>query len=504
LYVLHTREVTVESYFFGGRNIHWVVIGLSLLTACFFSPYLFGLLITRSTTGIIIIYLIVSTIMLILLGWFVAPLFMKLNISTLPDYFGKRYNKNSKLFLSALYIFYNIFIRLVTILALGNLFIQLIAGIDSYPSILFFLVITSIYVMIGGLQTEIYVNTLQVLFISLGIIVFATWLFKEKNGFEFETNRLASFYSYNEAANMDYSLRALIFGLPILGFWFWCADQFIVQKVLSATKILFVRKAVVVTGLLQIVLTVICILSAITIVNFSKSEASTETLNALFLSSSLPGSLRMGFIITVAAVLMASLSGLFNSTSSLITLDIYRQINPQSSDRKLVLVGRLTTLILLFCAILLIPLAQSLDLSMCIKLFKIFSYLSTMTAAIFIVGLISQKIGATSAILTLVVGTMIILTRSMLEILGISLSNNNLLNILLGWNFFEFSIVIFISSVLLMYLINGLEYGFSKIQFIRSGLNGKTSESKARVSLYKNILILLSVLILIFTLLAIF
>lgn len=498
MYVSHNREVTLESYFFADRNSHWFVLGVSLLTACIFSPYIFGLAISGSTLGLTLIYVIVSTLMLILLGWYIVPKFLKNKIDTLPDYFEKRFNRSCRVFLSALYIICNVFIRLITILAIGSIFINIVAGVDAYSSLLFFLVITSVYVIIGGLQTEIYVNLVQVLFIVLGVIGFAVWLIKQSDGINLGTNRITSILAYEGRTNQDFTPTELIIGLPIIGFWFWCADQFVVQKVLSIRNINVAKKAISASWILQVIIVPVCILSAIALITLSFGGTPKETLRTLFTGNLLPESLRAGFIIAVAAAMMASLSGLFNSTSSLVTLDFYRKFKPTSSDRKLVLVGRLTTLVLLFCSILLLPTAQSMDFSLCLKLFKVLSYFSAMIAAVFFISLINQNINATSALMTLITGTIVILLRTSLEFL----KYRPLENTLLGWfvqsGFLEFSIFIFALSVLLMYLINRLKFVRHKVRLPKQIPEKFNLKSKFIHGLYKRVFIFLSVIIIIF------
>ena len=121
MYVSRTKEVTVESYFFANRNIHWLLLGISFSTTCIFSPYIFGLSSPVSSPGLAIVYGVISAIMLVVLGWFLAPLYLRTKINTLPEYFEKRFNRTCRYFLSALYIFYNIFVRLMIILVAGRL-----------------------------------------------------------------------------------------------------------------------------------------------------------------------------------------------------------------------------------------------------------------------------------------------------------------------------------------------------------------------------------------------
>ncbi len=459
MYVSRTKEVTVESYFFANRNSHWLVLGISFLTSCIISPYILGLTAYGSTSGIAIIYGIISVIMLIVLGLYVAPLYLKNKIKTLPEYFEKRFSRSCKFYLSALYIFYNIFIRLIIILAAGSIFINTITGVDAYSSLLFFLIITGIYTIIGGLRAEIYVNVVQVLFIALGAIGFFIWILNQNTEIPQIIYKISSLSNLVPTASSEFSWAGLLFGLPIIGFWFWCADQFMIQKVLSVRNIDSIKKATLTSAFLQTIPVLIFLIPGIIIISVFQNEASNEAMISFFSGGTVPEGLRGGLIIAVAAILTASFASTFNSTSMLVTFDFYRSFKPNASDRKLVLVGRLTTMILLFCSILLIPVSQSLDFSLCLKLFKTLAYFSSMVAAVFITGLLSQKITAISALLILCLGTIVIFVRGFIEIVITDINSDNFL---VRWftqsKFLEFSIFIFLFSIVLLFVLNKLTW----------------------------------------------
>ena len=457
IYVARTKGVSLESYFFANRDQHWSIIGIAFLTPCIISPYLFGLLFSGVTSGLAIIYGIVSSIMLLLLGWYLTPLFIKLHLNTLPEYFEKRFDRSTKFFVSTLYVFNNIFIRLIIILVIGNWLINTITGVDAFTSILFFLVITGIYIIIGGLQAEIYTNLVQVLFITLGILGFSAWVINQNSSISSVLNKITSL-KYNLGNGSEFNWITLIIGFPILGFWFWCADQFMVQKAISIRSIHFAKKASLVSVILQFIPIALFILPGIIFLTLSKDNPSSETLASLLSGNILPDSLRGGLIIAVAAGLIASFAGLFNSTSTLITFDFYRSSKSTASESELVLVGRLTTMFLMFCSILLIPIAQSFSFEICLKLFKTFSYFSSMIAAIFIIGLVNFKIKAVCANITLTIGTFLILLKPILEIFYENYHwGNGIIRLYTKLDFLEFSIFTFIISVILLFFINYLE-----------------------------------------------
>lgn len=456
MYVSRTREITVESYFFANRNKHWVVLGISFLTSTLFSPYIFGLNSLGVASGFPMMYGIISAIMLIILGWFLAPIYLQTKINTLPEYFEKRFNKTCKYFLSSLYIFYNIFIRLMIILVAGSIYISKITGGDAYSSLLFFLIITGIYIVVGGLQAEIYVNIIQVFFITLSAVGFLGWVVYQGDGINLIVSNFSSLFTLG--VNSDFSMVGILIGLPIIGFWFWCTDQFMVQKVLSSRNIHSIRKATILSVFLQIIPIIVFILPGFMMIYFFHGTASDESLNTLFYGGILPDSLRGGLIIGVAAILTASFASVFNSTSILITFDFYRSFRPASSERKLVLVGRLTAMILLFISIVLIPVAQNMNFNSCLKMFKTFSYFSALISAVFIISLVNNKIKAATAVTTLISGTIIIILRIIGEIV---FNNDYLGNNIFSWfvksNFLEFSTFIFVLSILFLFCINKLE-----------------------------------------------
>ena len=495
LYVSRTKEVTVESYFFANRDIHWLMIGISLLMSSLFSPYLLGLSLAGFASGLPIVYGVISGIMLIVLGWFLVPLYSKVKINTLPEYFEKRFNRNCKFFLSALYILSNIFIRLMIILIAGSIIINAVSSIDAYSCLLFFLIITGIYIITGGLKAEIYINLILLSFILLGALGLLGWILYQGNGISLSIDKFVSLSNFQTGTG--FTLPGLILGLAIIGFWFWCADQFIVQKVLSIRNISFARKATLFSGFLQIIPVLIFILPGAVLITLPQSTT-LGGLNTLFSVGVLPESIKATIIIAIAAGLMSSFASLFNSTSILITFDFYRSLKPTASDRKLVLVGRLTTLILLVCSILLIPLSQSLDFSSGLKLFKIFSYFSAMIAAVFLVSLISRKINSATALMALTVGTVLILFRAMIEISGDYSFEGSLISWFAQSGFFEFSIFIFLSSILFMFVFNELKWVQLKISsFIKMLKHGFFKLYTLRNS-YKKVFIFLSVLIIIF------
>ena len=475
LYVTRSKEMTLNGYFFANRDVHWLVLGISFLTTCLFTPYLLGL----TSSGLTLIYGVISIVMLFILGWFLAPIFFKNKINTLPEYFEKRFNRNCKLYLSALYIIFNIFFRLMIILIAGSVFINRITGIDTYSTLLFFLVVTGIYVIIGGLRAEIFVNLFLAFIITVGVVGLIIWLAYSQKVESFFTG-VTSISGFNYTINSKFSFPGLILGLPIIGFWFWCADQFMLQKILSAGNNDSIKKASIVSMVLQIIPILIFVFPGIIVINLFHGLTSEDILFNLFTEGFLPEVLRGILIISVCAAILASFAGFFNSTSSLFTFDFYKSFKQSASDRKLVLVGRLTIIILLMVSILLVPLAQNMDFQLCLKMFKVLAYFASMVVGVFLIGILNKEINGGSALLTLLTGSTLILIRSIYDFTYESQSGENLfLSRFAGSNFLEFSAFIFFISVLFLFV-------FYKLDFAQQALNSvlkiiKTSFPKVKI-----------------------
>lgn len=493
LYVSITKEMTLESYYFADRKISWLVLGTSLIASSLFGPYLFGLSFSDSVPVIPLIFGIISIIMVLLLGWYFVPIYQNNSINTLPEYFEKRFNKSCKYFLSSLYICMNVFIRLVIILIAGNTIISMITGIDAYFTMIFFLLITSIFLIIGGLQAEMIVNVIQMFLIIIILTAFIVWLLNQNENLQSASIDSAINSPVTTNSNSIYNWAELAFGLPIIGFWFWNADQFIVQKVISFRNRKSFKKVTFFTGAFQVIPVLIFVIPAIVALTFSQRFDSSELMNLLFKQGLLPDLLKGGVVFVVAGIIIGAFANLFNATSMLITFDFYRSFKKNASGRELVLVGRLTIILLLFFAILILPSSQVMNISSCLILLEYFSIFTGVVSAVFIAGIINKKLIASSALLTLIFGSLMVLLRILLSLISDGRWQNKFLLWYATSGFLEFTIVIFLVSIAAANL-------FNFISSIRLG-SANSSESKNILikikyvkGVHKTVFIILSVL----------
>jgi len=457
--VSQPKEATVEGYFFAGRNAPWLVVSVSLLTSCIFSPYVLALTPSGWASRLSIAYGIVSVIVLAVLGRFLVPIYLNADLHTLPEYFEKRYNRACRFFLSGLSIAGNVLVRLTILLFAGTLLISRVAGADAFSSLLFLLTVTGLYVVIGGLRAEMYVGVAQVVLILLGVAGFAWWVASQSNGTGLVVRGFGSVDFFGSGEDGEFSWNGVVWGLPILGIWFWGADQMAVQKILSARNVRAARSAATASGILQILPVLVFVLLGSLFAAPYAGAFSGESLQGMISEGFLPRVLHAGIVVAIAAAFTASVAALFNSTSMLITFDFYRSFKPDASDRKLVLVGRLSSVLIWLCSVLLIPVAQTMDAWLCLELFKVFAEVAAMISALLLAGLFARRFSALSALVTLCIATGIIFARAILVIvLRSPLVDSGLLDWFVQAEFLHFAGFVFLLSIACLVLVDRLEW----------------------------------------------
>ncbi len=477
-----TREMGLKSFFFADKRAHWSIISISLITSALFSPYIFGLSISGHGAGLVWIYAGLSAVMFYFTGRHLAPLFHKNNILTLPEYFEKRFNRNTRLLISAVYLIANMFLRLLIIFIAGSILINSITGVESHYLLFFLLIVTSIYLIIGGLRAELYVSILQLGLIVLAAIGFIFWFSSQaETGSITIVNQITSSAGEN-ISDIPYSTAGIIFGLPILAFWFWGADQFVVEKLVSTDSLSGARKTSYLSMALQIIPLVIFALPSIIYLNLENLQ-SFESFTDAF--STLPPLLSGLFLIGIASVIMSAFSGLLNSTSSLITLDIYRVFYPRSSERKLVLIGRMSILLPILISFLIIPVSNEWGLDIGIKLFSCLCYIAALIGGVFIMALTVKNIGGSSAIYTIVTGLFLICLKTFSELNILPVAPDSAIGeAIIKLGFLEFVPLLFIVSVGLMLVYNRLTGGINKESIPLSSLLINIKPGSHRILLF--------------------
>ncbi len=260
---------------------------------------------------------------------------------------------------------------------------------------------------------------------------------------------------FNAASDPDIPWTGIAFGAPILALWYWCSDQYIVQRVLSAKNISEARNGTLLTGFLKILPVFILVIPGLTAAVIFPGIKGDQAYPTLVASGLLPVGLRGLVVAGLLAALMSSLASSFNSAATLFTMDIYRVFKKSVSERKLVLVGRLSTTVMVILGILWIPLTKYISSHIYVFLQSIQAYISPPIAAVFLFGIFWKRANSTGALCALFIGGAVGLLRLILEFFTGSISIEfPLWQWILSINYLHFAVFLFLFSSLILVTVS--------------------------------------------------
>jgi solute:Na+ symporter, SSS family len=443
-----------ESFFLSGRDAGWWVIGASLFAANIGSEHLVGLAGTGAASGVAVgQFEIAASLILLLLGWLFVPFYLRNGVFTMPEFLERRYSAGARWYLSIISIIAYVLTKISVTIAAGGIVFETIMGINFWVGAVAVVVITGIYTLLGGLRAVLYTDFIQIFVIIAGSLT-VTLFGLDKAGGWGEVQATAGRGFFNMWNNPDFPWTGLVIGVPILGIWYWCTDQFIVQRVLSARNIQHARGGAVFGGFLKILPLFLFVIPGIIAHTLSQKgllvlENSDAALPSM-VAALLPAGFRGLVVAGLLAALTSSLASVFNSCSTLITLDIYKKVKPTASEQSLVRVGRYATGFLILCGLAWIPLMKLVSGQLYHYLQSVQAYISPPIAAVFLIGIFSPRVNGKGALVSLLTGFVLGMSRLMLELNKGALPDGPLLN-LVNMNFLHFAGVLFaICSVVLV------------------------------------------------------
>ncbi|MDX1569220.1 MAG: sodium:solute symporter [Xanthomonadales bacterium] len=442
-------RATAEGYFLGGRNAGWFVIGASLFASNIGSEHLVGLAGTGAASGVTVgQFEILASLILLILGWLFVPFYLRTGVFTMPEFLERRYSPAARWYLAVISIVGYVLTKISVTIAAGGIVFETLMGLNFWTGALIVVVATGIYTIFGGLRAVLYTDLLQ-MFVLLGGAIAVTLIgLNAVGGWEaMYTTAGSSFFTlWKPMSDPDFPWTGILFGAPILGVWYWCTDQFIVQRVLSAKNIDHARRGTIFGGFLKLLPLFIFVIPGVIAYALSQQgsltlETPDQALPAL-IGTLLPAGLRGLVVAGLLAALMSSLSSVFNSCSTLITWDIYKKMHPGASERSLVVVGQVSTLVLVGFGLLWIPMMKLISGQLYQYLQSVQAYISPPIAAVFLLGVFYRRVNATGAIACLVTGFVLGIGRLVVELNKSSLAGP------LHWygdiNFLHFAILLFV------------------------------------------------------------
>jgi len=507
-WVIGRSRDTTDDYFLAGRNLGWAVVGASIFASNIGSEHLVGLAGSGATSGVALAHYELHAWCLLVLGWLFVPFYMRSRVYTMPEFLERRFSPASRWVLSIISLFAYVLTKIaVGIYAggivFGTLLPELQVEIGAFTLNSFWvgsvlvILLTGLYTVLGGLRAVAYTEALQTLVLVLGSLML-TWyglaalggwdVLRETLGSDMfnlwkplmtegvegtwapvkEPGRMAWYF------NTNYPWLGMLFCAPIIGLWYWCTDQYIVQRTLGAPNETEARRGTIFAAMLKLLPVFIFIVPGMIAIALAKTgqggvlttmvdgsgNAIVERSQAAFpllVQQVMPSGLRGLVVAGLLAALMSSLAGVFNACSTLFTMDFYQKIHPEASQHQLVWIGRVATTAMVLVGLLWIPVIQGAR-GLYDYLQGVQGYLGPPIFAVFFFGVFMKRLNGPGCLAALLVGFALGVFRLAIDTpvtLGLAGFENGYPEGSLFWivnnTYFQYySLVIFVISTLVL------------------------------------------------------
>jgi len=455
-------KTSADDYFLAGRHLGWFVVGASIFASNIGSEHLVGLAGSGATDGVALAHYELHAWCLLVLGWVMGPFYMRSKVFTMPEFLEKRFTPKARAVLSIISLIAYILTKIaVGIYAGGVVFRALLPevnflGMDTFwiGSILL-IVLTGIYTILGGLRAVVYTETLQTFVKIIGAIMVTYFGLKALGGWD-KLKEICGSEMFNlwkpvvpsgvegtwapvkEAGrqawyfNDRYPWPGMLLCAPIIGLWYWCTDQYIVQRILGARDEKQARRGTIFAGFLKLTPVFLFIIPGMICFALAKSGINTDIQHrlidangnvireqaqgafALLVTHVLPVGVRGIVVAGLLAALMSALAGVFNASSSLFTMDFYSRFKPNASQEKLVRVGRIATVVMVIIGLLWIPVIQGAR-GLYDYLQGIQAYLAPPIFVVFFFGVFMKRLNGPGCLATLLTGFIMGLFRLIVD-----------------------------------------------------------------------------------------
>tara|TARA_B110000240_G_scaffold76223_2_gene86876 strand:+ start:1088 stop:2761 length:1674 start_codon:yes stop_codon:yes gene_type:complete len=466
VWVVLQKNNTTEDYFLAGRNVGWFVIGASIFASNIGSEHVVGLAGTGFESGAPMAHYELHAWIVLLLGWLFLPFYIRSGAFTMPEFLEKRFDSRSRWFLSLFSLVAYVLTKVSVTIYAGGIVVSELIGIPFWYGAIGIVIFTGIYTVIGGMKAVIYTETLQTVILILGSVCITYLGLQEVGGWSQlrETVIAVSpehFNMWRPMNDPDFPWTGLLFGGTIVGIWYWCTDQYIVQRTLAANNIKIGRRGAIFGAYLKLLPILIFLVPgiiafALSIQNpevfaIDKADKAFPMLVKYLLPVGLKGLVAGGLM----AALMSSLASVFNSCSTIFTIDIYQKLKPEKSDKELLNTGRIATVFIVVLGIIWIPIMEKIGGGVMYQyLQNVQSYIAPPVTAVFLLGIIWKRVNSQAAITTLLAGLVLLIMRLGSEIYYQSeiISNETVNSVWFTFatiNFSHMAIFMFVFSVML-------------------------------------------------------
>jgi len=512
-WVVKRRKDTAADYFLAGRNLSWWIIGASIFASNIGSEHIVGLAGSGAKDGVAMAHYELHAWCLLVLAWVFVPFYARSLVFTMPEFLERRFCAKSRYILSVVSLITFVVTKIAVGIYAGGVVFQTLlpemhfAGLDSFwvGSILV-IVLTGLYTMLGGMRAVAYNDAVQVLVLICGSALLTFYGLHLLGGWG-ELKRICGSDMFNlwkplnppgvtptwspvieKAATGEITKQAWYFNgnfpwlgmmicAPIIGLWYWCTDQYIVQRALGAPNEKVARQGSIFAAFLKLFPVYLFIIPGLICYALSKSgkvpgldivsangtvnPEHTQAAFPLMVKYMLPEGLRGIVVAGLLSALMGSLAGVFNACSTLFTVDIYEKLRPKSSQSELVRMGRIVTAVLVGIALCWIPVIKGAK-GLYEYLQSVQGYLAPPVFVVFFFGVFFKRLNAKGALWSMIVGFILGLFRMLVDTpVSMKLSGfedgytpGSFLWIINKINFQYFSVLITIASAVVMVVVS--------------------------------------------------
>ena len=419
VWVVSQKNDNSADYFLGGKDATWIAIGASIFASNIGSEHLIGLAGAGASSGMAMAHWEIQGWMILILGWVFVPFYTRSMVYTMPEFLERRFNKESRTILSVISLISYVLTKVAVTVYAGGLVFQQVFGIKELWGIDFFwiaaiglVLITALYTVFGGMKSVLYTSVLQTPILLLGSLIILVLGLKALGGWD-EMMATCSIQTVNEygdhMTNLMRDLRdpqypwlGALVGSAVIGFWYWCTDQFIVQRVLSGKDEKESRRGTIFGAYLKLCPVFLFLIPGMIAYALSlksgsgiemdiMNHESTDGAFAMMVKNILPAGIKGIVTIGFVCALVASLAAFFNSCATLFTEDFYKPMKKGKSEAHYVFVGRTATVVVVLLGLAWMPIMMNMG-NLYSYLQDIQSLIAPAMVAVFTLGIFSKKI----------------------------------------------------------------------------------------------------------------
>ena len=442
-------------YFLANRNLGWFVIGASILASNVGSEHIVGLAGTAASSGLVMGHYELHSWIVLTLGWLFVPFYMRSMVYTMPEFLERRFNEKSRWLLSIIQLLSYVIAKAAVTIYAGALVFNSLLGVDFWTGAIILVLITGVYTVLGGLHAVMYTEAIQAIVLLLGSLVLMVIGLDKVGGWDNLIHSVPKekLNMFRPMSDPDFPWAGILFASPIVGLWYWCTDQHIVQRCLAGRNEREARRGTIFAAYLKLLPFFIFLIPGL--IAFALNEqgkihmTDTDTAFPTLVKEIMPFGLRGILAGGLLAALMSSLASVYNACSTLFTMDIYKKMKPGAGNKELVRVGRIATAVVVLLGMVWIPLMKNISAGLYGYLQSVQSYLAPPIAAAFLLGVFSKRINAKGAYSAMVTGFLIGVAKLVLELSQKNLAPGGFLHQFATWNLF-----LFLFSIVVMVIVS--------------------------------------------------